>query len=1608
MTDIDYTGMTLPGGMGEDDRSALTPYNRLTAQPRSFTAQAKEEYNRQSIDYQARVQTAQQKIQAYNTAVEAMARQKKPGSILGFLPDVIEKPLEKLASGLYWTYSKFVSQPVAFSFLYAREGLDRLRGDEDPLSTREVWNQARHFSPGQSFLLMFMTDEFAASKGLNMDDVNAGLTQDKLFNSGWGKYASGSIDFAVAWYADPAVLALRGVGKARQKTFTKPTSQIEDFNNNTLTSMANLVDGMRTRGGAPNAAFERDLSNNLISVRRSPNGDALVRALSSARPGQETLDVLRVSAGDISALMRLEQANADAAAAISAARRRVSLISSQALASANPNPMLRAAQEHVLAYEQRMMNLAEHQSGVLANAMNAQDSLQALNYNRFTTPIGTAYRSWVDRLPRYAGDGPIPTGNMFARVARFSFYQAPVRLFQLPFRAGRAWHEIAPPRYIDIRQDDAWRRVDAVLRDVRSLSKDQKDAIVSRFIRATPAQRGNTLQHIEAQVMKTMARNYGVSDDAARAMYDTYVARRASLSERNRNYSNADIDDPLNPGGTMKADSFHGDDGSIDSIHPILSSQLEQMHVLMDFGAMDSVLRHSGTNIGRALNGAKRITGATEEVLDVVNRYWKVSNLVSIRYGIRSISDDLLSQVARYGAFAMLSRVSEGSRNMANKVSRATWRKSAVDADEVQMALANAERRTLQEDMAQAVFRAERYPTQANQLAVQRVQESMDELDQGLVLLERRMGVRATERPMLYNINGQTVPFPSAYDGASGALFQREVANARSHEELLGVTAGRLQRMVPSGNFANIRASENAAGHLAAWHRVLSRQFANDPMVKFFLSGKNEEEALRWLRRTPEGQAHWDMLRVNYGTRHMSREDFVTRVAAEIDDMLPMGLPNRQTLVDNILEGKTVSLQHRLDEVPVAMRPQTVRSEIMDNPVGINALTYRIDNAIDGFYRMFNTMPAERLSRSPLFASLYREHVNDLLNLYSRQGVQTFGKAERERLAQVGRQRALADVKQFSFTLDHEARLAHAFRFASPFINSFMESANRWFRVMRDKPQVIAHAANLYNSPTRAGWVVDAEGNKLNPDGTVTDPVTGEKRLVPLSERSMTVQIPDWAQPIMEKLVGTAVPEMAIPMNSIIPTVQSTPIWNPGFGPFVQIPLSKFVDASPSMEEGMRQLGLLPFQSSSGMFTGPAWVGEAWRAATGNQAPFRGRDGYETDVLAVLRKMQHDYDNGKRSSPPSVEEARSSAQKMAGLRALHKLVLPFGGRYERGVSTRTVDGEHIPFATRDAEGNLTEVEAAGAEVNYKPVKFFVDRYHDMMTSDPSTALDKFLDKYGDSFFAFTMSLTKANSTIPATTGSLKAMEKYRELLKVVDPDLGGLITGPEGKGPYSRTAFAYQLETGTMTGENMREHMKPEEMVNEMSRRRGWYEYNKAMTGLQADLFDAGFQSYQDKGAEYFAEVKGQILRLMTSPRTPEGEENPHYNRAWEEDYNQQDRGFYDRRANDMMTVVAYFEELDAIESEDGNGRKTIFRSDIHGLRQYLENRQRVTQALFARNEAGGSDDINAKKNKDLKDAFILATIDMMERNTAFAELHNRYLSRDMGIDVFTVASRED
>ncbi len=163
---------------------------------------------------------------------------------------------------------------------------------------------------------------------------------------------------------------------------------------------------------------------------------------------------------------------------------------------------------------------------------------------------------------------------------------------------------------------------------------------------------------------------------------------------------------------------------------------------------------------------------------------------------------------------------------------------------------------------------------------------------------------------------------------------------------------------------------------------------------------------------------------------------------------------------------------------------------------------------------------------------------------------------------------------------------------------------------------------------------------------------------------------------------------------------------------------------------------------------------------------------------------------------------------------------------------------------------------------------------------------------------------------------------------------------------------------------------------------KGWYMYNKEITKLQSQLLDAGYSSFEEKGAERFAAMRKGIIANLAKP-------NKFYNEAWSKQFMTIDRLAIDRRIADLRKIVSD----PGLQSLSNLG----IRTDIGTLNYYLTERDAFTAALDKRKASGGSGDIKAKSNEDLRIMFSQFADSLIEGDTRFGELHTRYLQRDMG-----------
>jgi hypothetical protein len=185
-----------------------------------------------------------------------------------------------------------------------------------------------------------------------------------------------------------------------------------------------------------------------------------------------------------------------------------------------------------------------------------------------------------------------------------------------------------------------------------------------------------------------------------------------------------------------------------------------------------------------------------------------------------------------------------------------------------------------------------------------------------------------------------------------------------------------------------------------------------------------------------------------------------------------------------------------------------------------------------------------------------------------------------------------------------------------------------------------------------------------------------------------------------------------------------------------------------------------------------------------------------------------------------------------------------------------------------------------------------------------------------------------------------------------------------------------------------RTRLSADEAMQENQRRLGWQHFTQLNNAVTAKLHAAGYDTFEDPGAEQFKRMRGAISKLLGDPLLPDDSKNKFYNEQWSRDFYTIDPKRYDRM----------IPGLTAIANSDLAKQKN--RSDLRRLNEYLGYRRAINTALAQRKAGGGSLDLRAKSNTDLRTAWGRIVDALVEADTRFGDLYHRYLSRDMGVDL--------
>lgn len=1567
------------------------------------------------------------------------------------------EPLVRAMHGLSWVWDNAISQPLTTALLVSP------RGDAGEYETGDLadifktstwakaWHTAEHVSPGQavwadrkgadkilenellyaapskSYLPpgwdeMDEDEQQRLLKGAGMPAVGNRAVEELRRDHAWFTFASGATDFVLRWYLDPAVLTGKGLGAARQKYMVKPRPRGGWTGDDIESLMADS-----TMAKAQEFLYaNRDnpqLINNLTMFKKSALGPRAGGIISTLKSPEEVNLFLRTTLGDVGARATLQERNAAAAYRMKQDTSRLSN------AELNIERFQRRGQErYALMVESRVdeltkqINADEALTSRYGAALEHYGELDAINLSRWS--FARAERRTRAQADYRTGPALGTAGTPRSALGKSRIYADD--FFGPSLTVVRSFKEAHPNGMIAV--DDIHPEAIDELRGhlvrIPGIGSNIRTSLLNDYLKTTTeGERLAQLEKIQSFGVSQVAMKHGFTKDEALVLYREYETRITGGKEKLRRYSAG-----AHPGEKIHLDEFLDEGGQL-SLHPNMVTKLINDFVIIDLKALDTTLARNASAFHALRTNAAGNTDWMIDGLERFNHLWKFGTLFRLGYIPRVLGDDLAGQVARLGAATMAARAGYGVKNLATNL--AHWRPAShYEAQEaaaregvkyidetlkpllqeaayhrreigIRQGVARADAvkardryrralnalRALPEGTAARTMRARQALVAKRAKDVERAEAYMGRVGSGkaetLAQLDGRIDELGTQKAASlqvadelklakergYHQSSQVYKevevapgtvLPAAFTGERGEHFHKMISSDNSLRTLLQrnkqIVHSNLQR---AGNVGiAVSYPVNPALFVQSWHKAINHQIMQDKFAQLAVQGKSVEEMTHWLTRTPAGRAYHKRL----GIKHDSPERIAASVWHEVDEYMPAMSGVREAALKGEADMDYLTALARTGEHPLNIHT----TQLGEALAGSNPMRRGTDGVIDWWYKWAASVPADRMSRHPLFNQLYEGHAKDLASQEIKQGAK-ISQRDADRIAETARRLALKDARRLVFDIAHRSDAASALRFMSPFFAATTEAWQRWARIIADKPQTVGYAAMFFNAPISMGWMQDMDGNRLLRDGTVIDPVTGKRKLVPKSERRIMARVPSFVAdgPLGKAFGMDSSGNWSISQDSMNMITQGDPFFNPGVGPIVSIPVNEFVKDKPKQAELARHLGVLPFGPTAGSpLFGDTPLGRAADLSM-PQTVKNFLTAYDTSDVRYQRVKLHimqkaAYEHAELGKPmPSAREIADMTRS-----------------YWRWSA---VSAFTQPFATAKPD----------------EYQMFRDQYNNLRRKDPMTADEEFLKRFDESFFIFAQATSKNKVGAEATKAAVELSKQYEAEL-AEHPELGALIIGPEGSGPFSPEAYTYQLTHPLAPGgsEMQRTKLSAEEAMLENQRRLGWAKFTQMQNAVTAELHAAGFNSFSDEGAEEIAAKRGAIAKLYGEPLLPDGvTENPYYNEEWSKDFNTFDPKKYDRLIPGLTSIAT------------SDMAKNPNRSDLRSLQTYLKGRQEVLAELAARKRAGEAGTLKARKNADLAGTWARFVDDLIERDTRFGDLHHRYLSRDLGIDVDELAA---
>ena len=745
----------------------------------------------------------------------------------------------------------------------------------------------------------------------------------------------------------------------------------------------------------------------------------------------------------------------------------------------------------------------------------------------------------------------------------------------------------------------------------------------------------------------------------------------------------------------------------------------------------------------------------------------------------------------------------------------------------------------------------------------------------------------------------------------------------------------------------------NDPRYFEGWGNILNLHFRDpetgifDPMVRRILDGETDQDILNWLTRSQEGRLYandvYTTPRKSYGLTALRggelNEDLlekinVTRGAVKLyipdeetalflSAARPDGRPLSGGDIQNYLRDRFGSNPENLPDINGLL--VTTSKEYRDQERLIDTFNRRV-------MRFLGSLPEDVFARHPLARSQYNRNIRiNIENLAKAKGTDKLTAEEINNAIRGAREDARRTVEQTLFTIVRRTRASSSqvMQLMFPFYAAYENTIKRWSGIVAENPQAITSAARTIAQIVNGQTVVDQDGNRI----------TDAKQLAGGTYANLVVQVPqgfiDSLPKAWREIAQNSFKTVNIPLSSLDVITQGQP-GNPGFGPYAVLPTYLILRKRPELEEAFK-----PFfpagmpQSTVDLFAPAAlrrlrsmWTQDALYVRTFNQ---------------MLRYEAYNYNSGRRTDEPTLDEITDKTNKFFMLRAFSSITMPFAVSPEMDFYQQTY-------------------------------RQFLNQY------GPGEAEAKFLEMYPD-YFEATVSLSKSPGSLEANMDTVRNLKKFRGLMAEAEasenPELIGFLANDfDGQYTFSQAAYQWQYRQGAYPGSKntYRQNRSPEELLRDANIKRGWTQFNSLMGQINTYKIQNGIVSDTDPRMDMLNGVKQMWTRSQAEQ-----------NFDWYSEYISPDRGKYERRALVLKKALAD----KAWMAQNGD------RAVIKAMAMYLDVRDQMAAILKERDALGGSAMLSAKSNADLVYVFDQVKQQLIAESPEFEQFLNRYFIND-------------